>query len=35
MLLVTRLLIQRLAGDYSKRSRSIFGERVEALIIAS
>jgi monovalent cation:H+ antiporter, CPA1 family len=32
MLLVTRLLIQRLAGDDSKRSRSIFGERVEALI---
>ena len=32
MLLVTRLLIQRLAGDNSKRSRSIFGERVEALI---
>jgi monovalent cation:H+ antiporter, CPA1 family len=32
MLLVTRLLIQRLAGDDSKRSRSIFGDRVEALI---
>jgi CPA1 family monovalent cation:H+ antiporter len=32
MLLVTRLLIQRLAADAARRSRSIFGERVEALI---
>jgi CPA1 family monovalent cation:H+ antiporter len=32
MLLVTRLLIQRLAADAAKRSRSIFGERIEGLI---
>ncbi len=31
-LLVSRLLIQELAGDASKRSRSIFGERIGALI---
>jgi monovalent cation:H+ antiporter, CPA1 family len=31
-LLVTRLLIERLAGDAAKRTRSIFGERIEALI---
>jgi CPA1 family monovalent cation:H+ antiporter len=32
MLLVSRLLIQRLASDTARRSRSIFGERVETLI---
>ncbi len=32
MLLVTRLLIQDLAGDSARRSRSIFGQRVEGLI---
>ena len=31
-LLVTRLLIQDLAGDSARRSRSIFGQRVEGLI---
>jgi monovalent cation:H+ antiporter, CPA1 family len=32
MLLVTCLLTQRLASDAAKRTRSIFGERIEALI---
>jgi monovalent cation:H+ antiporter, CPA1 family len=31
-LLVTRLLIQDLAGDNARRSRSIFGQRIEGLI---
>jgi CPA1 family monovalent cation:H+ antiporter len=31
-LLVTRLLIQELAGDSARRSRSIFGDRIAALI---
>ena len=34
MLLVTRLLIQELAGPHAARSRSIFGERVVELIDA-
>ena len=34
MLLVTRLLIQELAGPHAARSRSIFGERVVELIEA-
>ncbi len=34
MLLVTRLLIQELAGSHAVRSRSIFGERVVELIDA-
>ena len=32
MLLVTRLLVQRLSGVTAKRSRTIFGERIEALL---
>jgi monovalent cation:H+ antiporter, CPA1 family len=32
MLLVTRVLIERLAGDAAKRTRSIFGARMEAII---
>ena len=31
-LLVTRMLVQRLAGDTAKHARSIFGERIEAVI---
>ena len=31
-LLVTRMLVQRLAGDTAKHARSIFGERIEAII---
>ena len=34
MLLLTRLLIQELAGPHAARSRSIFGERVVELIDA-
>ena len=32
MLLLTRLLVQRLSGEAAKRSRSIFGERIESLL---
>lgn len=32
MLLVTRLLVQRLLAEPAKRSRSIFGERIETLL---